>query len=529
MSANGMKAPLLISLPHGLNTSGVTMWAVRLVNGLAAAGRACALVVHDEPPGQSALEAAIDPRVEVFDARGLAPLDACDGDLSDYLPVYRVAAGVLSARTGGGPVVCAPSLVGDSYGVFAELSREFPAVVRTIAVHHSDTRYNDLLCSHYEPLVHAFVGVSGLIAGRLRGRLPARAAEVHEIPYGVECGEGVAGRPGRAGRALRLLYTGRMDHEQKRVAALVRMSDELARRGLAHELALLGDGPASVEIDAMCAERPCVRRFPAAAPAGVAAALERADLFVLASRYEGLSVSLLEALARGCVPVVTPSESGTAQLVRDGETGYVAPAGPGADEVAAGAAMAEAVLRGAAASERDLGAVRRRGWSLVRESYSVERCAARYGELIDRVAAAGARPWPAERPGAFTGRGGGSGTVPAEAPARLESALRSLAGRRVALYGAGRHTIELAAVVARAPVELAAIIDDDPRDGSLLGVPVLPPARAGESGASDVVISSWLHEEAMWSRRAVFERQGLRLHRLYGRAGVDQGTAASAG
>jgi glycosyltransferase involved in cell wall biosynthesis len=509
--------PLLISLPHGLNASGVTTWAVRLVNALAGRGRVCGLVVHDEPAGQHPLTIGVDPRVELVDARGLPPLDACGGDLADYLPAYRLAIGILAARAGT-PVVCSPNLLGDSYGILAELSRERPELLRVLAVHHSDLAYNDLVCAHYAELVSAFVGVSERIASRLRAAFTGRAADIHDIPYGVEIPEEVGGREPLAGRPLRLLYTGRMDQEQKRVAALLVMSDVLCARGVTHELALVGDGPAAAEVDALCAVRPCVHRFAAMGPDEVAAALDGADFFVLASRYEGLSVSVLEALARGCVPVLTPSASGTGQLVGDGRTGFLAAAGPEADAADAGEALAAAVMRAAGSGDHHLAEVRRQAHGLVRAGFSVELCADRYGALIDRVAAAPARAWPAGRAAAFTGGGGGgSGTVPANASARLAALLASLAGKRIAVYGTGRHTIELRSTFERAPVEIVAFVDDDPaRCGTRLwGIPIISPDRVAGAGLTDVVLSSWLHQGTLWSRRGRWEVLGLRVHRIY--------------
>jgi glycosyltransferase involved in cell wall biosynthesis len=50
------------------------------------------------------------------------------------------------------------------------------------------------------------------------------------------------------------------------------------------------------------------------------------DLFLLSSRREGLPNSILEAMAVG-LPVVTTDVAGTAELVVDGQTGYVLPQG----------------------------------------------------------------------------------------------------------------------------------------------------------------------------------------------------------
>lgn len=517
-----MQAPLLISLPHGFNASGVTAWAVRLVNALAPSGRPVGLIVHDEPAGQVAVEFRLDPRVEVFDARGLPPLDSCEGDLSTFRSAYRLAAGVMAARAPGLPVVCFPSLLGDAYGVFAALSREMPGLVRVVAVHHSDIPYNDAVCAHYAPMLSAFVGVSERITTRLHGMLPTRGTDVYGIPYGVEVPAGVHPREPLGGRPVRLLYAGRLDHEQKRIGALAPLAERLRACRVPFEFAILGDGPASGDVDAVCASSPGLRRFGAAPPAGVAAALDAADMFILPSRYEGLSVALLEALAHGCVPVLTPSASGTAQLVRDGQTGRIAQAGPEAGEAEAGVALADAVIGALRSGDEGLHAMRTRGWAMVRGRFSAEMCARRYAAVIDRAAQSRATPWPGHLPAAFTGAGGGgSGTVPTDAAERMASTLATLAGRRVAIFGTGRHTLELRETLERGPAEIAAFVDEDRtrRGASLWARPIVPPEELAGTGVTDLVISSWLHEKAILSRTGPLERGGIRVHGLYsGRA-----------
>jgi glycosyltransferase involved in cell wall biosynthesis len=51
------------------------------------------------------------------------------------------------------------------------------------------------------------------------------------------------------------------------------------------------------------------------------------DLFVQTSDFEGTSVSMLEAMAHGVVPVVTAASSGIAGVIESGENGFVVPIG----------------------------------------------------------------------------------------------------------------------------------------------------------------------------------------------------------
>jgi hypothetical protein len=54
---------------------------------------------------------------------------------------------------------------------------------------------------------------------------------------------------------------------------------------------------------------------------------EQSDVFILTSEFEGLPLGLLEAMGRGCVPVVTDIRSGIPELVQEGVNGFKVPVG----------------------------------------------------------------------------------------------------------------------------------------------------------------------------------------------------------
>ena len=527
--------PLLIGLPHGLNVSGVTMWAVRLANALAAGtgegagagARAEAednraggvgLVVHREPSGHDRLPLALHPDVVVFDARDLPPIEEAYGNLDPFVAVYRDAVHEMANRFGS-PVVLSPNLHGDYYGVAAQLSQTEP--IRVVAWQHSDIEYNVRLFQHYEHFITRFVAVSNHIGEKLRLRIPSRVGDVVQLPYGVEVPPEPPARLARndSHQPVRLIYTGRMEQKEKRVRVLILLSDELYARGVAHSLTMLGDGPASDEIDAMIASRNGrIRRLPPVAPDRVASLLDQHDIFVLSSRYEGLSVSMLEAMARGCVPVVTRVDSGATQVIEEGVNGVITQAGSNESERVVVQSLADAVEQAIAVG---LEKMSQRAWQTASERFSIERHASSVREMLSSVAESPMRQWPSDTPCAFTREraemGVASGSVPADGAQRMKQALDALAGHSVVIYGAGEHTRQLAHIIEASPIRLLAIADDDPgKHGTkMLGVPVISPSDITGTGANDIVISSWMNEGPMYACAAAHIRKDTTIHRLY--------------
>lgn len=495
---------VLIDLPQGFAVSGVTLWAWRVVRCLVARGHRVGVLRHAEPSGQGALDLRWPEDALVIDARHLPPLEGAAGSLDPWMETYARAV----AQLGGvaGPVVCLPQLLGDSASLCLAAGG---GRARLILTNHSGIPYNDAIARHFEPVAGAFVAVSEALAARWRAVVPARARDVLTIENAVDAPDHAPARLGLAGRPIRVIYSGRLVHEPKRVLALPALSRSLLSAGVDHELTIVGDGPAWGELRSACAELP-VRMFAPVGPEALGRLLGGHDVCVLPSRYEGLSLALLEALAWGAVPLVPAALTDARGPIVAGETALAAEVSVEASADAAGAALARALREGS----EGLALLRRRGAAEARARSGLERFGAAWSAAVERAAASEARPWPAGRPLRFSAIG--AGTVPADAADRARQVLERLAGRRVAVHGTGRHTASIATELD----SVVCFIDDDPEKlgGECLGRPIVSPERAAALGVTDAIISSWINQGEIARRAPRYAALGVRLHRLYGDA-----------
>ena len=117
-----------------------------------------------------------------------------------------------------------------------------------------------------------------------------------------------------------VVYTGRLSRE-KGVDILVKAFKEL---DLNAHLVIVGEGPLRKELEELARDDPRIHLL-GPRPRGETLKIVRgSDVFVLPSRQEGLSTSLLEAMAMG-VPVIATAVGGNLELVKNRLTGLLIP------------------------------------------------------------------------------------------------------------------------------------------------------------------------------------------------------------
>lgn len=265
---------------------------------------------------------------------------------------------------------------------------------RIVALCHSDSEdeyYGPLVRD--EALIARFGAVSAECRRELARRLPHRSADIELTPYGVRGGEpGVRRAPEGP---IRLIYAGRIEQVQKRCYDLAPLVAELYRRGVNFTMDVAGDGSEACGLaDALRAVDPAgrVRWHGAVEPGRLRSLWQASDVFVQTSVYEGLSLSMLEAMSFAVVPVVTHASSGIDGVIESGRNGVVVP-------IADMRQMAGAIqaLAADASALREMG----RHARAAADVYSIEASARALAALCARAwegTPAADRP-PARRPG----------------------------------------------------------------------------------------------------------------------------------
>jgi len=250
-----------------------------------------------------------------------------------------------------------------SAGSFEALRYVPTGVFRIGTVQSDDTKWYAML-QHYAGHLDLVAAVSETIQARVQ-TLPgfARMA-VSYLPYGVPMPQPISRSESAVDEPLRILYLGRLEEQQKRVRLFPVIQQMLEQSNTPYCWTIAGEGPERGALQSAMSEARAgkVVFTGKVAYADVPHLLAQHDVFLLASTFEGLPLSLLEAMGQGLVPVVSDLPSGVRSVVDDTTGIRVA-----VDNVAG---YAEAIIR-LHRNRAELAVLARQAQKRVRDDYSV--------------------------------------------------------------------------------------------------------------------------------------------------------------
>ena len=241
-------------------------------------------------------------------------------------------------------------------------------------------------------MAHRAIAAAYVTKGALQRRYPPgrKAYSTHYSSIELPEAQIVGAQPSRIARIAarskggdgpwRLGFIGSFNVMYKAPDVHLRAVAELRRRGLDVRLELLGDGAHQGEMKALADQLGLVEhtvfhgRLAGGAP--VMAFLDRMDVFLIASRTEGLPRALIEAMARGC-PAIGSQIGGIPELL---ESPWLVPA----DDVTA---LADAVERALVSPETMVAMAQRNGAEAAGYGASILRHRRRrfYTEVVERT------------------------------------------------------------------------------------------------------------------------------------------------
>ena len=187
------------------------------------------------------------------------------------------------------------------------------------------------------PFVHHYIALSRDLEGYLEGKIRVPARRITRIINGVDVGlfrppetrsRGVLPKDFASATDLVIGTVGRLE-PIKDQGTLVRAFIELAERYPAHRarlrLVIVGDGSTRQALRELLADRQLAGQvWFAGSREDVPKLMQAMDVFVLPSLAEGISNTIMEAMACG-LPVVATDVGGNAELVVEEKSGFLVP------------------------------------------------------------------------------------------------------------------------------------------------------------------------------------------------------------
>jgi glycosyltransferase involved in cell wall biosynthesis len=199
--------------------------------------------------------------------------------------------------------------------------------LQTVGVLHADDAYfaaiiEEFVAKNPQSRFSAVVPVSDYLRRRVES-FGIPNLRCVRIPCGVPVPQG---RTAFDPQHFKIVYLGRLVEVQKQVSKVTRALCEAASRHPSLEAIIVGDGPARGSVEQIVREHPHGNRVRLTGRLNnreVYDLLQSMQAFVLLSDYEGLPVSLLEAMATGVVPICLKMRSGIQEVIQHGTNGFV--------------------------------------------------------------------------------------------------------------------------------------------------------------------------------------------------------------
>lgn len=303
---------ILFDLTNGLVLGGVETWSIRSAETLLSLGFKPRLLVHAD------IEQQQQAPQEIIEFFSFKP------DMSEWQKIDYLMKELL--KYSGSTIIC--NFTGYIFVAACMIKRLYPGRIRLIAVAHNDEE------AYYENYVqmHSCIDACLFISEKIKKRLIQRGfpkTKLIRLKWHIECSETFNHIYSIDDTALRIGYAGRIVIHQKRMDHLLELGKMVKEAGINVKIYVVGEGSFEKEMikeveqynlqEVLC----LIGKLPHEIMNDF---WKNQDIMISCSDFEGHSITQVEAMGEGVVPIIT-NVSGAEDDVTDGLNGFIVEVG----------------------------------------------------------------------------------------------------------------------------------------------------------------------------------------------------------
>lgn len=212
----------------------------------------------------------------------------------------------------------------------AYIKRIYPKDVKVITavLNDHDSLYQNL--NEWDCFIDSYLCISKKIVYRMKSQYGIKKGKLsYKEPFIENRRESRRHFSVNYGMPLKIGYPCRLEKFQKRADLVPVLLEDLEKKGINYQLSIVGDGPCKSEIvkyvDDRCLHKK-VKIYGKMTRLELIEFLYDQDIYLNFSEFEGTSLTMLEAMASGCVPVVT-NVSGVEDFIINRVNGMISDVG----------------------------------------------------------------------------------------------------------------------------------------------------------------------------------------------------------
>lgn len=296
------KRSILVDMYEGIGWGGTELWAANLAYGLKQAGENVILIGGTEQP-------ILEEKYECMVKR-----------ISEQETILHM----VKLFEENLPCTFINNFAGCAFMAAVIVKQKYPDLVQIVSVVHNDNK--SLFDAHMMlgKYIDKIFCVSNQILEHMCGLYAVDRKKYFFKEQPIDCIEQYRKIYNKED-SLRIGYAARLVKQQKRADLLVDLLEQLEKRKIDYRLQIAGEGECFELISEYINQRELVHKVQ------LLGRLEKnqmndfwkeQDVFINISEYEGTSLSMLEAMSFGCVPVVT-DVSGAREFISHNGNGFI--------------------------------------------------------------------------------------------------------------------------------------------------------------------------------------------------------------